>query len=194
MITTIETRLKINLMEEHLLNSSIKLLSSSFRKAWKLFNNLKYSKSQIYHELMKTNYFASKQVDSIIIKVTTEHSKLKELTKTQIVQLDSKIKNITKFVEKSQKQIEKNNHFITQLKTSLSKSKTKTNYYTEINKLVISNQKKSLLLFNKQKKLTRLTKKINILQKRVKTNTFKLCFGSSDLLKQRPGHHTDKLD
>lgn len=179
-------------MEEQLLNSSINLLSSSFRKAWRLFNNLKYSKSQIYHELMKTNYFTSKQVDSIIIEVTTEHNKLKELTKTQIVQLNSKIKNISKFVEKSQKQIEKNNHFITQLKTNLSKSKSKANYYTEINKLVISNQNKSLLLFNKQKKLTRLTNKINILQKRVKTNTFKLCFGSSDLLRQRPGHHTDK--
>ena len=98
MITTIETRLKINLMEEQLLNSSINLLSSSFRKAWRLFNNLKYSKVQIYHELMKTNHFTSKQVDSIIIKVTTEHSKLKELTKTQIVQLDCKIKNISKFV------------------------------------------------------------------------------------------------
>ena len=42
-------------------------------------------------------------------------------------------------------------------------------------------------------KVSRLNKIINILKIRIDKNTFKLCFGSSSLLKQLPGNHCNKF-
>ena len=42
-------------------------------------------------------------------------------------------------------------------------------------------------------KISNLNQSIKILKNRLDKNTFKLCFGSSKLLSQRPGNHSDKF-
>ena len=65
--------------------------------------------------------------------------------------------------------------------------------HERINKLTHSIKKKNLVLFNKKIKLRRLKRSIFILEQRIKFNKFKLCFGSSQLLKQRPGSFSDQF-
>lgn len=187
MINTIETRLLLNKPQESEIDSCVVLWSKIYRKVWKLFNNQKLSETDIYHQIMSLNLLTSYQVRSIINKVKTEHSKIKELTKSQLKQKKSKLEHINKFIIKESKLISKYEKEILKLKAS------KKLDYSKISKLNNSIKKKQLVLSNKQIKVNRLTKSINLIQQRIETNTFKLCFGSSDLLKQRPGNHTDKF-
>ena len=97
MIHTVETRLKLNETQELMIDSCVVLWSSYYRKTWKLWNNQQLSESAIYHELMNLNLFTSRQVGSLINKVKTEHSKIKELSKSQLKQQKAKFLNIMKF-------------------------------------------------------------------------------------------------
>ena len=83
MINTIETRLKLDLAQELDINSCINLWSTFYRKTWKLWNNKKLSKSEIHHELIKLNLLTSYQIKSLTNKIKIEHSRIKELSKTQ---------------------------------------------------------------------------------------------------------------
>ncbi len=187
MINTIETRLLLNKTQESEIDSCVVLWSKIYRQVWKLYNNQKLSETDIYHKIKSLNLLTSEQIGSIINKVKTEHSKIKELTKSQLKQKKSKLEHINKFITKEQKIIDKYNKEIVKLKSA------KTLDYPKISKLNNSIKKKQLILSNKKIKVNRLTKSINLIQQRIETNTFKLCFGSSDLLKQRPGNHTDKF-
>ncbi len=187
MINTIETRLLLNKTQESEIDSCVVLWSKIYRQVWKLYNNQKLSETDIYHQIKSLNLLTSEQIGSIINKVKTEHSKIKELTKSQLKQKKSKLEHINKFITKEQKIIDKYNKEIVKLKSA------KTLDYPKISKLNNSIKKKQLILSNKKIKVNRLTKSINLIQQRIETNTFKLCFGSSDLLKQRPGNHTDKF-
>lgn len=82
MISTIETRLKLDTIQESIFDSCIALWAS-YRKAWKLLNK-KLTESEIYRHLINLNLLTSTQIKSIINKVTTEHAKIRELTKTQL--------------------------------------------------------------------------------------------------------------
>ena len=84
MITTIETRLMLDKTQESEIDSCVVLWSTYYRKTWKLWNNQKLSETDIYHKLMGLNLLTSEQVGSLINKVKTEHSKIKELTKSQL--------------------------------------------------------------------------------------------------------------
>jgi hypothetical protein len=107
MISTIETRLKLDDKQELTVNSCLVLWSEYYRKTWVMFNNKHLSESDIYHQLINSNLFTSNQVSSLINKVKTEHGKFKELTKTQLKQHISKLDNITKFINKESKLIQK---------------------------------------------------------------------------------------
>lgn len=187
MINTIETRLMLNKTQESEIDSCVSLWSEYYRKTWKLWNNQHLSESQIYHKLMNLNLLTSYQVKSLINKVKTEHSKLRELSKSQLKQLQSKSDNLAKFIAKESKLIIKYQKELAKLKSS---SKLD---YSKISKLNNSIKKKQLLLSNKDIKLIRLNKSIDVIQKRINSNTFKLCFGSSALLSQRPGNYLDKF-
>ena len=201
MIHTIETRLKLNTTQELLVDSCVVLWSRYYRKTWKLWNNQQLKENEIYHELMNLNLFTSRQVGSLINKVKTEHAKIKELSKTQLKQQKAKLLNIEKFITTEQKNISKLLNEISNLKTKLKNhhsvkdkiilKEPKNKIYERISKLNYSIKKKNLVLFNKKIKLRRLKRSINVLEQRIKFNKFKLCFGSSQLLKQRPGSFSD---
>ncbi len=187
MINTIETRLKLDITQESDIDSCVILWSEYYRKVWKLWNNQHLSETDIYHLIMSFNVLTSEQVGSLINKVKTEHSKIRELTKTQLKQHKSKLENINKFIAKESKLITKYNKDIIKLKS------VKKLDYSKISKLTNSIKSKQLVLKQKSIKIKRLNKSINIIQKRIDTNTFKLCFGSSTLLKQRPGNYSNKF-
>ncbi len=203
MIHTIETRLKLNETQEFLVDSCVILWSTYYRKTWKLWNNQQLKETEIYHQLMGLNLFTSAQVNSLINKVKTEHAKIKELSKSQLKQQKSKLLNITKFIAAEEKNISKLFDEISNLKLKLKNDssikdksifkESKNKIYERINKLNYSIKKKNLVLFNKKIKLRRLQKSIHILEQRIKFNKFKLCFGSSQLLKQRPGSFLDQF-
>ena len=107
MITTIETRLRLDLAQESEIDSCVVLWSEFYRKVWKLWNNQHLSESDIYHQIMSLNILTSYQVKSLINKVKTEHSKIKELSKVQLKNHQSKLDNINKFITKESKLISK---------------------------------------------------------------------------------------
>ncbi len=202
MIHTIETRLKLNETQELMIDSCVVLWSSYYRKTWKLWNNQQLSESAIYHELMNLNLFTSRQISSLINKVKTEHAKIKELSKSQLKQQKAKLLNIEKFIATEQKNISKLFDEISNLKLKLKNhhnttksifKEPKNKIHERISKLTHSIKKKNLVLFNKKIKLRRLKRSIHILEQRIKFNKFKLCFGSSQLLKQRPGSFSDQF-
>ncbi len=203
MIHTIETRLKLNATQELLVDSCVILWSTYYRKTWKLWNNQQLSESAIYHQLMGLNLFTSRQVRSLINKVKTEHAKIKELSKTQLKQQKAKLLNIEKFIATEQKIISKLLVEINNLKLKLKNydsikdknifKEPKNKIHERITKLTHSIKKKNLVLFNKKIKLNRLKRSIKVLEQRIKFNKFKLCFGSSQLLKQRPGSFLDQF-
>ncbi len=149
------------------------------------------------------NLFTSAQVNSLINKVKTEHSKIKELSKSQLKQQKAKFLNIEKFIVTEQKNISKLLDEINNLKIKLKNyhsikdknilQEPKNKIHERISKLTHSIKKKNLVLFNKKIKLNRLKRSINVLEQRIKFNKFKLCFGSSQLLKQRPGNFSDQF-
>ncbi len=203
MIHTIETRLKLNTTQELLVNSCVVLWSSYYRKTWKLWNNQQLKENEIYQQLMGLNLFTSRQVGSLINKVKTEHAKIKELSKSQLKQQKAKLINIEKFIATEQKNILKIYDEINNLKIKLKNydsikdkiilKEPKNKIHERINKLNYSIKKKNLVLFNKKIKLNRLKRSVHILEQRIKFNKFKLCFGSSQLLKQRPGSFSDQF-
>ena len=203
MIHTIETRLNLNTTQELLVNSCVILWSTYYRKTWKLWNNLQLKENEIYHELMNLNLFTSRQIGSLINKVKTEHAKIKELSKSQLKQQKAKLLNITKFIAAEEKNILKIYDEISNLKLKLKNDisikdksilkETTNKIHERITKLTYSIKKKNLVLFNKKVKLNRLKRSINVLEQRIKFNKFKLCFGSSQLLKQRPGSFSDQF-
>ena len=196
MIHTIETRLKLNETQELIIDSCVILWSTYYRKTWKLWNNQQLKENEIYHQLMGLNLFTSAQVNSLINKVKTEHAKIKELSKSQLKQQKAKLLNITKFIAAEEKNIFKAQAEICNLKLKLKEPKTKESklkLHERITKLTHSIKKKNLVLFNKKIKLKRLERSINVLEQRIKFNKFKLCFGSSQLLKQRPGSFSDQF-
>ena len=203
MIHTIETRLKLNTTQELLVNSCVVLWSTYYRKTWKLWNNQQLKETEIYHQLMGLNLFTSRQVGSLINKVKTEHAKIKELSKSQLKQQKAKFLNIEKFIVTEQKNISKLLDEISNLKLKLKNhsnenfknilKEPKNKIHERISKLTHSIKKKNLVLFNKKIKLNRLKRSINVLEQRIKFNKFKLCFGSSQLLKQRPGSFSDQF-
>ena len=199
MIHTIETRLNFNTTQELLVDSCVVLWSSYYRKTWKLWNNQQLKETEIYHQLMGLNLFTSRQIGSLINKVKTEHAKIKELSKSQLKQQKAKFLNIEKFIAVEEKNISKLLDEISNLKLKLknhhlSKIKEpKNKIHERISKLTHSIKKKNLVLSNKKIKLRRLQKSIHILEQRIKFNKFKLCFGSSQLLKQRPGSFLDQF-
>ena len=187
MISTIETRLKLNDLQESEIDLCILLWSQFYRKIWKLWNHQKLSETEIYHQIKGLNLLTSEQIGSLIYKVKAKHNKIKDLTKVQYKQKQSKLEQIEKFIVKKQKIIDKYKKEVLQLKSSQKLD------YQKIAKLNQSIHKKQLVLASKKMKIHRLTKSIRIIQQRIKSNTFKLCFGSSELLRQRPGSHTDKF-
>ncbi len=203
MIHTIETRLTLNETQEFLVDSCVVLWSGYYRKTWKLWNNQQLSESAIYHQLMGLNLFTSAQVNSLINKVKTEHAKIKELSKSQLKQQKAKLLNITKFIATEQKNISKLLDELNNLKLKLKNDSSikdksilkepKNKIHERLSKLTHSIKKKNLVLFNKKMKLRRLKRSINVLEQRIKFNKFKLCFGSSQLLKQRPGSFSDQF-
>ena len=202
MIHTIETRLKLNTTQEALVDSCVVLWSTYYRKTWKLWNNQPLKENEIYHELMGLNLFTSRQIGSLINKVKTEHAKIKELSKSQLKQQKAKFLNIEKFIAVEEKNILKIYDEISNLKLKLKNyhnttkailKEPKNKIHERITKLTHSIKKKNLVLFNKKIKLNRLKRSINVLEQRIKFNKFKLCFGSSQLLKQRPGSFSDQF-
>ena len=203
MIHTIETRLNLNTTQELLVNSCVILWSGYYRKTWKLWNNQQLKENDIYHQLMGLNLFTSRQIGSLINKVKTEHAKIKELSKSQLKQQKAKLLNIEKFIATEQKNISKLLDEINNLKVKLKNDSSikdksilqepKNKIHERITKLTHSIKKKNLVLFNKKIKLRRLQKSIHILEQRINLNKFKLCFGSSQLLKQRPGSFSDQF-
>lgn len=202
MINTIETRLNLDNQSEltSLIDSSIITWSQYFHKTWALLNRLQKNEQDIYHILIKTNDLTSYQIKSLINKVQTEHAKIKELTKTQLKQKQSKLSYIEEFIKKEQKLINQNKNKIITLKQLLSKFKLKNNIskdklndtYSKINQLTLSNKKKEFTVEQKIIKVNYLNKSIKLLENRIKNNNFKLCFGSSELLKQYPKHSSNK--
>ena len=183
MIHTIETRLKLNTTQELLVNSCVVLWSSYYRKTWKLWNNHKLTESAIYHQLMNLNLFTSAQVGSLINKVKTEHSKIKELSKTQLKQKKAKLTGIEKFISTEEKNILKFQAEITTLKiklknhnNSIKVKEPKIKIHERITQLTHSIKNKTLVLSQKQIKLNRLNRSIKVLEQRIKTDIFKLCF------------------
>jgi hypothetical protein len=69
MISTIETRLKLDDKQELIVNSCLSLWSEYYRKTWVMFNNKKLTEVEIYAQLSKTNFktnlFTSNQVLSL---------------------------------------------------------------------------------------------------------------------------------
>ena len=202
MIHTIETRLKLNTTQELLVDSCIVLWSRYYRKTWKLWNNQQLKENEIYHKLMGLNLFTSRQIGSLINKVKTEHAKIKELSKSQLKQQKAKLLNIEKFIAVEEKNILKIYDEISNLKLKLKNyhnttkailKEPKNKIHERITKLIYSIKKKNLVLFNKKVKMNRLKRSIFILEQRIKFNKFKLCFGSSQLLKQRPGSFSDQF-
>lgn len=187
MINTIETRLRLDLTQEETVASCVDLWSLGYRKTWKLWNNKHLSENEIYQQLSNLHLFTAYQIKSLTNKVKTEHSKIKELTKSQLKQNQSKLDNINKFITKESKIIDKKI-------TEISKIKLAKNLnHPKIAELSNSVKKKHLVVEQKQRKSKRLSKSISILKQRINSNTFKLCFGSSSLLNQRPGNHSDKF-
>ena len=203
MIHTIETRLKLNTTQELIIDSCVVLWSTYYRKTWKLWNNQQLKENEIYQQLMGLNLFTARQVGSLMNKVKTEHAKIKELSKSQLKQQKAKFLNIEKFIATEQKNILKIYDEISNLKLKLKNDSSikdksifkepKNKIHERINKLTHSIKKKNLVLFNKKIKLNRLKRSINVLEQRIKFNKFKLCFGSSQLLKQRPGSFSDQF-
>ena len=66
MISTIETRLKLDDKQELIINSCLSLWSIYYRKTWVMFNNKYLSESDIYHQLINSNLFTSNQVNSLM--------------------------------------------------------------------------------------------------------------------------------
>ena len=185
MITTIETRLRLEPQQEHLLHACVEMWSSFYRTTWRLFNNHHCSEKEIYDRLMADGALNSHQVKSLINKVKGEHAKLKALTKTQLIQQQNKASLVEKFIAKLKQELSAGNAKIAGLKQK------KTNHHSQIHLLQADIKKKRLLLHAKMLKFQRITKRIHIMGERLSRNTFKLCFGSRDLFRQQPGFHTD---
>ena len=204
MITTIETKLLLNIEDKKLMSNSIIQWNKSFHIAWNLFNQKQLVETEVYQKLKELNCFTSHQINSIINKVKTEHSKIKELTKTQLKQVEQKVESIDKFINKEQKTILKLEKEILELKQKINSFKNKTTktttenlipkkLYQDIAKKVKTIATKKQVINSKQLKLTRLNKKITLFKNRIAQNTFKLCFGSSDLLKSNPKNNAFRI-
>lgn len=82
MIKTIETRLKLGITQESIIDSCVVLWSEYYRKTWVMFNNKHLEEKVIWHNLTASKLFTSNQVNSLINKVKADHSNIKELTKS----------------------------------------------------------------------------------------------------------------
>ena len=208
MITTIETKLTLTVEDKKLINDSIIQWNKSFHMAWNLFNQKQLVETEVYQKLKELNCLTSLQIKSIINKVKTEHIKIKELTKTQLKQIEQKVESIDKFINKEQKNIVKLEKEIVELKQKINGLKNKTlngnnntitenlmpkKLYQDIAKKVKTIANKKQVINSKQLKLTRLNKKIKLFKNRINKNTFKLCFGSSDLLKANPKNNEFRI-
>ena len=204
MITTIETKLLLSLEDKRLINDSIIQWNQAFHIAWNLFNQKQLVEAEVYQKLKELNCLTSHQINSIINKVKTEHSKLKELTKTQLKQVEQKVESITQFINKEQKNIVKLEKEVNDIKQKIKDLKNKTTktttenlipkkLYQDIAKKVKTITNKKQVINTKQLKLTRLNKKIKLYQNRIDKNIFKLCFGSSDLLKANPKNNVFRI-
>ena len=169
MITTIETRLWLDESQTSLLDACMQTWSQAYRQTWSYYNRQQLSEKDIYQKLSQTTNFTSHQIGSLIHKVKAEHMKLKGLTKQQLKQTHAKIDQVQTFILKQHKNL-------TSPKSSAAKI-----------------QAAKLLTIQKNKKLNRLYRSSKVLQKRIDTNTFKLCFGSSTLFKQQPDHFTKRF-
>ena len=152
-----------------------------YHQSWALFNRQKKSEKEIYNYLIKQQ-LTSNQVLSIVNKVKTEHSKIKALTISQAKNQVDKINQLNNFIKKSEQELITLNANIKILKLSNS---------VNHNKLSLSINKYKKLIFTiekKKQKLDRLNTLLAIKQKRIESNNFKLCFGSSSLFKQQNGH------
>ena len=187
MFCTVETRLNLDVTQESTIDSCVYSWSIGYRKTWVSWNNKHLSEVEIYHQLKELNWFTTEQIGSLINKVKTEHSKIKELTKVQLKASQSKLDNIHKFIAKEAKLVTSKLKNIDKLKTA------KTIDYSKIAKLNNSVIKKQFTINSKKLKIDHLNKFITTLQNRIEKNTFKLCFGSSKLLSQRPDNHKDKF-
>ena len=169
MITTIEPRLWIDKSQTSLLDACVQTWSQAYRQTWSYYNRQQLSEKEIYQKLSQTTNFTSHQIASLLNKVKLEHSKFKGLTKQQLKQTQAKIDQVQKFILKQH-----------QITSSLKSSAAKI-------------QAAKLLIDQKNKKLNRLYRSSKVLQKRIDTNTFKLCFGSSALFKQQPEHSSKRF-
>ena len=180
MFTTIETRLKLDTIQENHINNMIIDWAKYYHQAWSLYNRQQQSEKQIYDVLIQ-NKITSHQIKSIINKVKIEHSKIKALTISQAKNQVDKINQLNNFIQKSEQELITLNANIKILKLSNS---------VNHNKLSLSINKYKKLIFTiekKKQKLDRLNTLLAIKQKRINSNNFKLCFGSSSLFKQQHG-------
>lgn len=223
MITTIETRLRVDLAQAQVLDESIDLLSWAYRKMWSLYNREKKTESEIYHTMMSLNTLTCQQVKSLIYKIKGDRNRLREITKTQLKQSQERLEQVQKFCDKKTQQIKDHEALILKLKKpepskSLMAKQSSTNKtalthqikelpsqspalmtpYKKLDHKKIASLTKSIsntkrLLKAKNQKIKRISEFIDTLKTRIDSNTFKFCFGSSKLLSQKPGNAKDRF-
>lgn len=88
---------------------------------------------------MNLQNFTSHQVKSLINKTTGEYSKIRELTKTQLKQKQSKVLAVKGFIESEQKKIKNKEKDILKFKSNLTKIKTKITLQKEKEELTKPN-------------------------------------------------------
>ena len=156
-----------------------------YHQSWSLFNRQKKSEKEIYNYLIKQQ-LTSNQVLSIINKVKTEHSKIKALTISQAKNQVDKINQLNSFIQKSEQGLITLNANIKTLKS------TKTINYKKLSVLINKHKKLIFTIEKKEQKINRLNILLATKQKRIESNNFKLCFGSSPLFKQQHGYGNKK--
>ena len=185
MFTTIETRLKLDINQENHINNMMIDWIKYYHQAWSLYNRQQQSETEIYNHLIKQQ-LTSNQVLSIVNKVKTEHSKIKALTISQAKNQVDQINQLNNFIQKSEQELITLNNNIKTFKS------TKIINYKKLSISIDKHKKLVFIIEKKKQKLDKFNTLLAIKQKRIESNNFKLCFGSSTLFKQQHGHGNKK--
>lgn len=197
MIYTFETRLNVDAATDALLAANAAHWSFGLRKAWVLLYRQGLTKPQAYAELCKLG-FTSHQAKSLLISAEMKQAALKELRKAEIRQLKlavlkreaavwTKTRKADALSKRLLKLREKRDEFAPVAGRPRSKRYLKVlSQLRELDaELAFCRNwiaQKERVLRDKRGKLARA-------QKALTENRFALCFGSKNLLAQRPGAH-----
>ncbi|HSV82944.1 MAG TPA: hypothetical protein VLK85_27420 [Ramlibacter sp.] len=197
MLHTFEAHLNPDPEMCRLLQSNAGHWSFGLRKAWSLAYGQGLSKAQVYAELSKLG-FTSKQVGSLQMSADMKHAALAQLKQHEIQQLELAISKRSAAISEKERKLKTLERRRAKVRTQRDKAapasgKERSQKYRTALAVLRDVQSEISFCRNwvKQKRRVLAAKwgKLHALRRQLDSGQFGLCFGSKELLRQRPGDH-----